>query len=253
MENILDNPFQRFGIAHLSPSTANLFAKAPASFVMTKIFGFRGQVGAAAFRGTAVESGIAHGLVNGAETSECVDLARKEFARLSAFSTDPKKEAEQGYISDMVKIGLGELRPYGRPTSTQGAVRVDVDGLSVPIIGYYDFMWADHGIIVDLKTSSRLTSKVESAHARQVSLYSRAMNTKDARICYVTPKKSAVYTVENLDGHFSSLVQISLAMQSFLSKAQTKEEVASMIVPDIDSFYYNDPLQRQRAFEIWGI
>jgi hypothetical protein len=69
----------------------------------------------------------------------------------------------------------------------------------------------------------------------------------------LTPKKSAVYTVENLDGHFSSLVQISLAMQSFLSKAQTKEEVASMIVPDIDSFYYNDPLQRQRAFEIWGI
>lgn len=253
MENVLDNPFQRFGISHLSPSTANLFAKAPASFVLTKIFGFRGQVGATAFRGTAVESGVAHGLMTGASVPECIDVARKEFARLSAFSTDPKKEIEQDNIPDMVKIGLDELRPYGKPTSAQGAVRVQVDGLSVPIIGYYDFMWADHGIIVDLKTSSRLSSKVEAAHARQVSLYSHAMKNDDARICYVTPKKSAVYKVENLESHFGALVKISMAMQSFLSKAQTKEEVASMIAPDIDSFYYNDPLQRQRAFEIWGI
>jgi hypothetical protein len=178
---------------------------------------------------------------------------RKEFARLSAFSTDPKKEVEQNYVADMVKIGLAELRPYGRPTSTQGSVRVDVEGLAVPIIGYYDLMWQDHGIIIDLKTSARLTSKVEAAHARQVSLYSKAMGTDDARICYVTPKKSAVYKVDNLDGHFSSLVRISLAMQSFLSKAETKEELASMVVPDIDSFWYNDPLQRQRAFEIWGV
>lgn len=249
----MDNPFQRFGIAHLSPSTCNAFVKAPASFVMTKIYGFYGATGASAFRGTAVEAGIAHGLVNGGTAADCVDLARKEFARLSAFSTDPKKEAEAENIADMVKIGLSELLPYGRPTSTQGSVRVDVEGLAVPIIGYYDFMWADHGIIIDLKTSARLTSKVEASHARQVSLYAHAMGTSDARICYVTPKKSATYKVDNLPEHFSSLVRISIAMQTFLSKAQTKEELASMVVPDVDSFWYNDPLQRQRAFEIWGV
>lgn len=220
---------------------------------MTKVFGFSGQVGASAFRGTAVESGISHGIIDGAPLKECVDLARGEFARLSAFSTDPKKEAEAANVADMVKIGLEALLPYGRPTSSQGFVRAEVEGLAVPIIGYYDYMWADHGIIIDLKTSSRLTSKVESSHARQVSLYSHATKADDARICYVTPKKSAIYKVDNLAEHFKSLVRISLAMQVFLSKAQTKEELASMIVPDIDSFYYNDPLQRQRAFEIWGV
>ena len=255
MEMKLDNPFQRFGLAHLSPSTCNMFVKAPASFVLTKVFGHSGQVGAAAFRGTAVESGIAHGLLNDGTTQECIDVARREFAKLSAFSTDPKKESEAANIADMVKVGLEELRPYGRPSATQGAVRVEVEGLSVPIIGYYDFLWETHGILIDLKTSTRLTSKVEASHARQVSLYHHALkgSADDVRVCYVTPKKCATYRVDNIVDHFNALVRISLSMQTFLSKAQTKEELASMIVPDVDSFYYNDPIQRQRAFEIWGV
>jgi hypothetical protein len=155
----------------------------------------------------------------------------------------------------MVKIGLSELRPYGKPSSTQGAVSVDIPGLAVPIIGFYDFFWENHGILIDLKTSSRLTSKVEASHARQVSLYHKFLDGKanDVRISYVTPKKCATYRVDNIADHFSALVRVSLAIQTFLSKAQTKEELSSMVVPDVESFYYNDPLQRQRAFEIWGV
>jgi hypothetical protein len=30
-------------------------------------------------------------------------------------------------------------------------------------------------------------------------------------------------------------------------------ELASLVVPDVDSFYFNDPITRQAAFDVWGI
>jgi len=29
--------------------------------------------------------------------------------------------------------------------------------------------------------------------------------------------------------------------------------LASLVVPDVDTFYFSDPITRQMAFEIWGL
>jgi hypothetical protein len=63
-----------------------------------------------------------------------------------------------------------------------GLRRMEPDGLKAPIIGYWDFHWADH-ITLDLKTTEKLPQAIKIPHARQVSLYV-ASNNAGARVCY---------------------------------------------------------------------
>jgi len=248
------NPFEKFGIEHLSPSSCNMFVGSPAAFVLTKCLGVRNQVGAAAHRGTAVETGVVHGLVKGVTDEECVSVAKLEFSKLTAMSIDPRMEKEQAAVPEMVRVGLSELREYGPPTSVQGKIEYSVEGLAIPLIGFYDIEWSNHKILIDIKTTHALPSKISTNHARQVALYSAAKgHSLDARITYITPKKSATYRLENVEQHVQSLSKIALGIRAFLSKSSDPMELASMTVPDVDSFYFSDPVTRQKVFEIWGM
>lgn len=247
------NAFEKYDIKHLSPSTCNMFAASPAAFVLDKIYKRRGKVGPAAHRGTAVEAGIAKGLLEGASLAECVQEAEQTFSRLTALSGDPRRDKEGSALADMVKIGMAELAPYGAPSSTQGKVEWNIEGVPVPMIGFFDFEWADHNIIVDLKTTHALPSKISTSHARQVALYKAARGLQDARLCYVTGKKSAVYTLENADDHLRALESIAKRIANFISLSEDPADLVKITTPDVDSFWFNDPETRQAAFEIWGI
>lgn len=247
------NPFEIHGLEHLSPSTCNLFVASPAMFVQEKLMKKRSPVGAAAHRGTSVEEGIAQAL-NGATADVAVKAAQDKFSVLTALSGDPRREKEEGAIADMVRVGMKELLPYGKPSSAQGKIEYKVEGLAVPMIGFYDFEWADHGILIDLKTTHALPSKISTNHARQVALYCAARGDNlDARLCYVTPKKSAVYHLENVRQHVEALGVIALTIQRFLSLSKDPHELAGIVCPDVDSFYFADPLARQAAFDIWRL
>ena len=231
-----------------------MFTNSIAMFVLEKCMKKRSQVGAAAYRGTAVEAGIVEGLMNGADDETCAAIARAEFEKLTALSGDSRREKEAGAIGDMVKMGLAELRPYGKPTSTQGKIEYRIEGLMVPMIGFYDLEWANHGILTDIKTTHALPSKISTSHARQVALYVAARgNNLDARLTYVTSKKSATYHLENVAQHVLALEKIALTIQRFLSISDDPAELASLVVPEVDSFYFADPMARKAAFDVWGL
>ena len=248
-----NNPFTPFGIEHLSPSTCNLFEASPAAFVLKKLLNRSGNVGAAAHRGTAVESGIVHGLRYNATDEDCIQVAKDEFWKLTALTNDPRREKESEAISDFVKTGLKELRPYGAPVETQGKITFVFDEIAVPFTGFFDFVFSDN-ILIDLKTTFALPSKISTKHARQVALYVAATGgTADGRIAYVTPKKSATYKLENVNEHVQAMKRIGMTIQRFLSLSTDAEELASFVIPDTDSFYFNDPEARQACWEIWGV
>ena len=249
------NPFEAHGIEHLSPSSCNLFTAAPAMFVMQKCLKKSSSVGPAAHRGTSVETGIVHGLMNpSASQSECADKALDQFRTLTSMSGDPRVDKEINALPDMVRIGLAELRPYGVPSSTQGRIELQVEGLDVPLMGFYDFEWEQSGILIDLKTTHALPSQISQQHARQVALYTAARgNNISPRITYVTGKKCATYQLENVADHVAALSRIALTIQKFLAISSDPMELASLVVPDTSTFYFSDPVSRQSAFEIWGI
>ena len=249
-----NDPFGAYNITHLSPSTCNLFVGSQAAFILDKCLKKRNVVGAAAHRGTAVEKGIVHGLETGAPDDECAKVAKDEFWRLMVLSSDPAAEKEETAVPEMVQVGLRELRPYGKPTSTQGKIEHRFDSIAVPFIGFYDVEWSNHNILVDIKTTHALPSKISTNHARQVSLYAVALGRKhDPCVSYITPKKSATYRVENVEEHLNALKRIGIAIQKFLSISEDPMELASLVVPDVDSFYFKDPMTRQAVFEVWGI
>jgi hypothetical protein len=247
------NVFEHYGIEHLSPSSLNLFTAAPAAFVLQKVLKRVTSVGAAAHRGTAVETGIVHGLMNNtASLTDCVKKAQEQFALLTAMSGDSKLEKERDAIAGFVEQGLLLAKPLGTPEQFQGYVELKIDGLPIPVIGYYDVKFKD-GPLVDFKTTHALPSSPSVPHLRQVSLYMAATGAEDGRIAYITSKKSGMYSVENVQSHIDSITKAALTIQRFLSISKDPMELAGLVVPDVDSFYFNDPITRQSVREVWGL
>lgn len=237
-----------------SPSSLNLFCAAPAMFVLERVLGRRQPVGPPAHRGTAVEAGLAMGLADhSASVEACVDVAMRKYRELTALTPDPRREKYGEDIPAMVASTLAELRPYGVPSGAQGYVEWRPEGLKYPIVGYYDFAWEQHGIVVDLKTTAALPSQVKIGHARQVALYAMSDNL-DARVTYSTPKKIATYRVENIREHREALRQIAMTVERFLSLfPDDPTQLAGIVCPDLEAFYWTDPGARQAAFEQWHI
>jgi hypothetical protein len=235
-----------------SPSSLNLFAAAPSLFVLEKIMGHRGSVGPAAYRGTAVESGVAHGLVNpDAPMADCIAIARDEFAKLASLSADPRKEKIEAEIPAMVEQAVDALRPYGVPDALQESHEWRPEGLKYPIFGYSDFLWNDSGIIVDLKTTGALPSKITPANARQVAFY--CGENMQGRLAYVTPKKLAIYQLENVKEHRETVLRMAEACERFISLSDDPEFFRSIVVPDLSSFYWSAPDTRALAWKYWKI
>lgn len=236
-----------------SPSSLNTFAASPALFVLEKLLGVRQPGNAPMYRGTAVEDGVTHGLMNpGAPVSECVAVAFKKYDTITALSSDARREDYRLTIPDMVASALSELRPYGIPSHCQGFVEWKPEGLRFPIVGYFDYHWEDHNVTADLKTTEKLPSSVKVSHAKQISLYVTS-NNADARICYCTPKKRATYRVENIDAHRTALHQMAIKCEAFLALFDDPKEFIKITVPDIESFYWSGAPMRALAYEYWGI
>lgn len=223
-------------------------------YVLERVLGHRQPVGTPAHRGTAVEAGVALGLMQGAPDDDAVVEALKVYDRLTALSADARRATHREDIDGMVRSALQELRPYGKPSSTQGKVVWQPDGLGAPILGYYDFRWDEHGLIVDLKTTERMPSEIKTAHARQVSLYAAGGGDNfEGRLAYVTPRKRATYRLENTKEHLAALANIARVVERFLSLSDDPSFFTSITVPDLESFYWNGPRARQLAFEQWAV
>jgi hypothetical protein len=237
---------------YYSPSECNLYAAEPAMWVLEKILGHKQPVSVAAHRGVAVEDGVTAGLAElDKPIGECIDAALTKYDSLTAMSGDPRRDKYRSTVPDMVSSALDELRQYGTPTSMQGRVERKLEGLALPMLGFYDYEWLNHGILLDLKTTERMPSLIKTGHARQVAHYSGG-NT-DARLAYVTPKKLEVYKLENIAEHRQSLTNIAKRIQKLRSLSDDPQFFIDITVPDVDSFYWTPPAARALAYQYWGI
>jgi hypothetical protein len=221
-------------------------------FVLEKILGRRQPVGAPAHRGSAVEDGVTAGLLEPDKPiDDCAAVALRRYDTLMALSQDKRRYEYRDTIPAMVASALKELRPYGVPSECQGFIEWRPDGLRCPIVGYFDYHWAEHNITIDLKTTEKLPSSIKVPHARQTALYVTS-NNADARVTYITPKKHTTYQVENINEHRAALHQIALRCEAFLALSDDPKFFTEITAPDFESFYWSGPPARQIGFEIWG-
>lgn len=246
------NPFEAHRISHISVSQLNLWAAAPGVYVMERLLGHKAPVGAAAHRGSAVEDGVSLGLA-GAPLNECVDLANARFTEKTAMSPDYSRDKERAALASMVDKGIRLLSPWGRPDRCQQKKEWRMDGIAVPVLGYSDFEYDEHGLIIDLKSTHALPSKIKSSHARQVASYLGSGANMTGGIAYVTTKKATLYKLENALEHVAALTRMALSLQNFLSLSRDPHELAGLLTVDTESFYLADPRARQSAFEVFGV
>ena len=256
------NPFERHGIEHLSASSLNLWAAEPALWIMERLLGRKAPPGVPAARGKAVEHGVHLGLSNPRlSLEECIEGAEREFARHTALSADPRRAEERKKLAGYVRGALAELQQYGTPDGFQEKVEVRLDDIPVPIVGYIDWRFSDHGLIVDLKTTERFPSAIGDAHGRQGAVYASAHGNFGMRFAYAKPapgktdkRQVTVYEMSGDDvrRHLAALRAIALSLGRFLSVSSNPQELAGLLVPDFDSFYWSDPTARTAGRDVFG-
>lgn len=254
--------FNQHGIEHLSASSLNLWAAQPALWIMERLLGRRTPLGIAAARGKAVEHGVHLGLSNNRlSLEECIDGAEREFIRQTALSADPRREDERKKLAGWVRGALAELRQYGSPDGYQEKIEVRLDDVAVPLIGYIDWRFSDHGLIVDLKTTERFPSQIGDAHGRQGAVYASAHGNFGMRFAYAKPspgksdaRQVTVYEMSGDDvrRHLAALRAIALSLGRFLAVSTNPQELAGLIVPDFDSFWWSEPAARAAGREVFG-
>ena len=254
--------FKAHGVQSLSASQINTYIGDPAYWVLQKLFKTRSEPNAAMVRGISAESGIVHGLFNlDASLEDCVALALREYDEKLALSNDPKYDSERAGIPGLIEYALQELRQYGVPSNAQERITVKLPDVTVPFFGYTDIEYADHGIIVDIKTTLRMPSSISEYHARQGAIYAHAKSNYAMRFAYVKPKPSKgqdracnVYemTSDDIATYLAQVREVALRMDRFLSISNDKHELAALLVPDYSGYQWSNPSIREQGRELYG-
>jgi hypothetical protein len=260
----MSNSFEHHGITHLSASSLNLWAAEPALWIMERLLGRRSPAGIPAARGKAVEAGVNLGLFDPALPVEtCIVEAERVFDRETALNLDPRRDDERKKLAGYVRGALAELRKYGPPDGDgyQGKVEISVEDVPVPVIGYVDWRFSGHGLIVDLKTSERLPSAIGASHGRQGAVYASAHGNFGMRFAYAKPAPAKgdgrqVQVLEmsgdDVRSSLAALRIIALSLGRFLALSHDARELIGLIVPDFDSFYWSDPSVRAAGRDVFG-
>lgn len=247
--------FERHGLTHLSASQLNTWMAAPSFWVMEKLLGFKGQMGCAVHRGSAVEDGVSLGLFDpNAEPQACIDAALAVYDRKTALNGDDRRQMERDGIPGMVGQGLS-LREHGlptRPNSFQHKVEIRMEGVSIPVIGYLDWLYGEE--IIDLKTTHRVPSAMSEQHLRQASIYKTAHFDKRVRFFYASPKKSEKHTLtrDQYDVAMRQLTCAAQRLERFLGLSDDPQELASLVPHTTDTFYFSSPAAKAEAIKTFG-
>lgn len=239
----MTDPFAKHGLRHLSASSLNLYSAEPALWVLRYLHGFRDDVGPKAWRGQAVEAGLDWWLYK-QDRDGALDAAKVAYVeRETEFAgnndgvvPDDADTVGEG-IEPMLDQAIEATKDFGLPLARQFKIEHWLDGIEVPVIGYIDYDFED--FLFDLKTTERLPSEPRPEHCRQVALYAAAQKKK-AKLVYVTPKKYAVYEVEDADQHLRRLSRMAHSVRALLAMSDSVTMAAQVFAPNYESFYWND-------------
>lgn len=245
------NGFERHSIDHLSASSINLWANAPDVWVMQYLHGLRTPMGAAPWRGICIEDAVVAALTGSDAETAVKDALAKFDGRFIV--GDEKTTKERDMIEPSVNLALEQLAEYGEPEFPEGGKQEKIsitakgEGWEVPVIGYLDLVFPQHGLVIDLKTTSRLPSSMSAEHRLQRAIYAKAKGNMAVKFLYVTPKKTALLE----DGDVAETLQLAKAqigrMEKFL-RAVDKDTAREIVPVNPTSFYWSGSEDLRQKF-----
>jgi hypothetical protein len=232
------NPFEKYGIDHLSYSQANLYAQQPLAWAVKYLWNVRDDGSPATWRGRAVEKGLDVYLFSG-DVRNGLLAAQQEYDNLAQGLADDKAMSERDNVPEIYKQAINAMQGRGTPLHRQRRHEIKLPGLAVPVLAFTDYEF-DDGTGVDLKTTLRMPSAPSAGHVAQMALYSYATDLQFSLV-YCTPKKHAVYPVtqEMAIPAFKRLHRTFLSMQKVLEMCDSREQVAHLFGADFEHYTWS--------------
>lgn len=235
---------------HHSVARANKFREAPDAFVGSYLMGWRDEVNGKMAAGSAVEAGVWRGLLGDSLEVALATAFEKFDAEMHGEVTE-----ERAHLMALTYKAYEALRDFGKPLTYQAPIKLapgERFGLKYGVTGFTDFGY--DAFDVDLKVTWALPSKPKFSHVCQVGTYSKLRGDKPQKLCYVTPKKFAVYdlTVEELDMGWRTTLATWKRIETMLSIIETPADACALYPLNLDSFYWNDA-NKTKAMEAWAI
>lgn len=241
---------------HLSVSNVNGFISWRSKWYLERIAGFKSVMGPEAHRGSAVEHGVAHGLIYPVPVENCIKLALDDYDNLCAdLDLDATAACREGIPGLVTKL-LETLKPFGKVVSTQHLVKGQYDCLpGIKWIGYTDLEF-ESGLVVDIKTKKQTPSEMPSDWGRQGAFYHDRTGKPVKFVCAI-PLKGGPRVVtfdvtdENGPHYLKQLLEGACAMDRIL--ALPKDRLADIFMPDPDDWFLKDAMTRNAAKDVWKI
>lgn len=236
------NGFEKHNIKHLSASSINLWTNAPDVWVAQYLFNKRSPLSAAAMRGICTEDAVVAVLTGDSDVAAAVKAAHDKFDKTFMVGNE-KTTKERNMIEPCMALAIDQLKEYGKPEFPENgqekiSITAKTDDYEIPVIGYLDFVYSEHGIIVDLKTTGRMPSTMSPEHQLQRAIYQKARGNQAVKFLYVTPKKTSMLE----DGDPTELLNYAKKQISRLEKflrAGTKNDIKDVIPVNPNTFYWN--------------
>jgi hypothetical protein len=252
------NGFEKHNIKHSSASAINMWCDAPHMWVAQYLFNKRGVFSPAAKAGVIVEDAVVNVIARGFTRDDAVNAAIAEYNKFTALGcSDADRKRGEG-IAGMIDNALEALAPYGEPefesdlTSGLKQKKIELtcngDGWQLPIIGYIDFHFPAHGLVIDLKSTMRMPSEMSDSHHRQACIYQKAFGNQAVKFLYVTPKKSEVFDCGDVSGRLAEIKGVLNRQEKSLALGDA--EVLRSVVPVNKGSFYNDDAITSELFGI---
>jgi len=248
------NGFERHGISHLSASSINTWTNAPDVWVARYLLKKKTSFGPAPARGIAVEQAVVHTLMGESESAaiqKALDKFDEEF-----LARTPEVEKERNAIVPMTQIAIEELVEFGRPEFPEGTdqekitITAKTDTWSIPLIGYLDLVFPQHGTVVDLKTTNRIPSTMSREHQVQRAIYAKAKGNHRVAFLYVSSQKARWLEDGDPTDILGQVKQQVIRLEAFL-RHHTAETARDTVPVNPGSFYWRGDEELRR--EIYGV
>lgn len=232
-----------------SPSSGNRFREAPDTFIWRYVLGKKEEFGGKAAVGSAIEIAIhAHSIF--ADAKEAEQIALQHYDDAVQGVVGPERDDIPAILWN-AWAGMGQ---FGTPLTYQASHKLAAGerfGLRYPIKCLTDFGYED--FYIDTKVTWALPSKPKFDHVCQLATY-WALTGKAQKLCYVTPKKHAVYDVAEADLEHGWRVMLATwkRIEALDSICKSASEALALVPLNPDSFRWSGT-DMDEVLQTWSV
>ena len=258
-----DNPFSRFGIEHLSPTSMLQFRGDPALGILYLVLGIRESGSPAMHRGTVVDETIGC-LLTDTEEPDLNQLKRQAAAKYrSLIESDPETyngryvEQELRVLLACLEVCFPLMKVWEKPLAYQQQILLELKEIEVPVRGFIDLLYPSE--VRELKSTVKPKREIVRDHAFQVATYAMAIQQKtgewpEACVDYITPNSLHSFALEDVEIEAQEVIETAGQIRTLLSEAKDEESLRRSIRPDFNRWIWRyRPRSKRAAVEFFSL